>query len=212
MSLISQYPTTAAAPSVGSMHPAIFFFSSFQVSAMCFLPSARMLVEASLSQSTPFLGKMEWWSTRHVITGAAGKVGAAQVGRKVGFCTTKNTHLDLSWKREQVRGTEVIHTLWWRWRHFKLSAEPWDYHPGKMKPFPTGRVGGERWAVLTAFRLIQLSRCLTVELPCASFRSSTIIMGVKLIICLIETALFQRTQKPVRIHCLTQPFNIPARQ
>lgn len=36
MSLISQYPTTAAAPSVGSTHPAIFFFSSLQVSAMCF--------------------------------------------------------------------------------------------------------------------------------------------------------------------------------
>lgn len=77
---------------------------------------------------------------------------------------------------------------------------------------PNWKGWGGKVGSLDGFGLIQLSPCLTVELPCASFRSSTIIMGVKLIICLIEIALFQRTQKPVRIHCLTHPFNIPARQ
>ena len=57
MSLISQYPTTAAAQAWVACTQ--LFFSSLQVSAMCFLPSARMLVEASLSESTPSLGKME---------------------------------------------------------------------------------------------------------------------------------------------------------
>lgn len=95
---------------------------------------------------------------------------------------------------------------------FQTLCRAWEYHPGKMKPLPTGRVGGGRVGSLDGFGLIQLSRCLAVKLPCASFRSSTIIMGVKLIICLIETAFFQRTQKPVGTHCLTQPFNLPARQ
>ena len=135
----------------------------------------------------------------------------AQVGRKVGFCTTEDMHLDLSWRGQQAGeqsssilsdGDAVISNSLQ-----SMGVPSWENEAPSNGTGWGGRVGS-----LDGFGLIQLSRCLAMKQPCASFRSSTIIMGVKLIICLIETAFFQRTQKPVGIHCLTQPFNLPARQ
>lgn len=200
MSPIRKYPNWSSCSERGWNAPMPRFFS--KVSAICFLPSVSILVQPCLSQNTPSLKR---WNDCPLTTDVTG--------------ATSETVSDIRPTWEDARASVQRQPCSWtsaggdspsgepnssplsnlRRCHFKLTAEQWSYNPGKMRAF-TGK------AALAASCF-----CTTVELPWASFRTSTNNNSDETKYMPDLNSSLPKNSKPGHIHCLTYPFNTPVR-